>query len=398
MLRKLTIENFFSIKEPQTLDLTIGRKATDPDGRFVETIPGSGKRFPKVVALFGANASGKTNVLRAVDFLVRFVVESFSGRPGEGFPFLTFLSEDGKKSPTRLYVEMDGQVPNSDGSGIYYYDLVIAHAENRVLRETLRYNVTGRPRLLFDRRGDDVKSGLDFDFKKRDPIRGKLRPEASVISTLAQFAHPFSEFVRKGVRQVQGNVTPLGRLDVLANSEMPSAATSFYESEPDALDGFRHLARKLDLGIDEVGLAREGGTTIPYFVHRGLEQEVRLPLESHGTQLAYIIYPILFQVLKTGSIAVLDELDTDIHPLVLPEIARLFQNPATNPRNAQLVMSSHNATLLEYLVKEEVYFTEKDYEGRTEIFGLQDFRGVRRDDNIYGKYLSGAYGGVPLLG
>ena len=105
-----------------------------------------------------------------------------------------------------------------------------------------------------------------------------------------------------------------------------------------------------------------------------------------------------FVALRQGSIVALDELDNDIHPLVLPEIVRLFQEERTNPNGAQLIMSCQNATLLDHLAKEEVFVTEKDSEGRTAIYGLQDVQGVRRDENLYAHYLMGVYGAVPRLG
>ncbi|MEE8394136.1 MAG: AAA family ATPase, partial [Rhodospirillales bacterium] len=103
-------------------------------------------------------------------------------------------------------------------------------------------------------------------------------------------------------------------------------------------------------------------------------------------------------VLTVGGVAVLDELDSDIHPLLLPELIRMFQDEETNPLDAQLIFSCHNATLFEYLEKEEVYFTEKKADGSTEIYGLKDVKGIRRDTNIYAKYLMGAFGAVPQIG
>ena len=89
---------------------------------------------------------------------------------------------------------------------------------------------------------------------------------------------------------------------------------------------------------------------------------------------------------------------TDIHPLIIPEILRWFYDPKINKYNAQLIISCHNATLLETLIKEEVYFTEKNNKGETEIYGLKDITDVRRDTNIYKKYLGGAFGAVPHIG
>ena len=105
-----------------------------------------------------------------------------------------------------------------------------------------------------------------------------------------------------------------------------------------------------------------------------------------------------WRALETGGVAVLDELDSSIHPMLLPKILRWFYDPERNPHDAQLWMSCQNASLLEDLIKEEVLFCEKDRSGRTQVYGLRDIQSVRRTDNYYRKYLSGAFGAVPQIG
>ena len=110
------------------------------------------------------------------------------------------------------------------------------------------------------------------------------------------------------------------------------------------------------------------------------------------------MFPYLYHVLSRGGLAVMDEFDNDIHALLMPELINLFQSRETNPNDAQILMSCHNPSVLECLSKEEIYFTEKDSLGRTEIYGLKDVQDVRRDANLYAKYLSGVFGAVPRIG
>lgn len=93
----------------------------------------------------------------------------------------------------------------------------------------------------------------------------------------------------------------------------------------------------------------------------------------------------------------MDELDNAIHSLILPEIVDLFVDPVRNPNNAQLIAACQNPSILQYLKKEEVFFAEKGHDGATEIYGLKDIKGVRRESNIYANYLAGAFGGVPKV-
>ena len=135
------------------------------------------------------------------------------------------------------------------------------------------------------------------------------------------------------------------------------------------------------------------------FRHSGLHAEMPWALESQGT-LAFIrLFPMLANVLDMGSIALVDEFDTLMHPLLLPEVLRWFYDYATrNPYDAQVWLSCHSATLLEDLAKEEVVITTKSATGRTSLYSLMDVKSVRRDENLYRKYLGGAYGGVPHVG
>ncbi|MER8437366.1 ATP-binding protein [Mesorhizobium sp. M1312] len=159
----------------------------------------------------------------------------------------------------------------------------------------------------------------------------------------------------------------------------------------------REIAR-IDLGIKQVNVVQDQGRPSFQFVHDNLAVPMPLHLESAGTRHFLKLYPMIAQVLATGGVALIDEMDASIHPLVLPEILRWFHDRERNPLNAQLWMTCHNASLLDSLVKEEILFTEKDSAGRTTVYGMSDIKGIRREDNFYRKYLSGVFGAVPQIG
>ena len=120
--------------------------------------------------------------------------------------------------------------------------------------------------------------------------------------------------------------------------------------------------------------------------------------ESHGTRQFLKLFPLISDSLSTGGIAIIDELDAAIHAMILPEIIDWFHDPDRNPRNAQLWMTCHNVSLLEDLSKDEIVLCEKTRRGRTATYGVNDIKGVRRDDNYYRKYLGGVFGAVPQIG
>lgn len=399
MIRKLSIENFYSIKTRQTLDLEIPRNAPDPDRRFVAAVEGSRARFPKVAVIYGANASGKTNVLHALLFLAEFVRDSVDRPRDEPFRYAPFNRKGGAKAPTRLEIEFDADIaPDDPGPCPYRYELDLIHEGKRVSRESLRRLPRGtvpygKPRWLFVRMEDQLHFGRDFTLAENDPLRDKIRSDASVISTLAKFDHgPALAFWR-----FFGSFVTRVKPDSKAATD-GNIATSSYLSDKTLFKRLRKEIRRLDLGIENVSFWATTRGLQPIFKHKGLDRPMGLNFESRGTQRFYNLYPYLWKALALGGVAVLDEVDADIHPLVLPEFVRMFQRSDTNPRNAQLIMSCQNATLLNNLVKEEIYFTEKDSKGCTHIYGLKDVRGVRRDLKVSGKYLSGVFGAVPRIG
>ena len=134
------------------------------------------------------------------------------------------------------------------------------------------------------------------------------------------------------------------------------------------------------------------------FTHDGLAVPMNLGYESQGTRSFFATFPLLSLVLEAGGLLVFDELDRDVHPALLPEILGWFYDSERNPHNAQAIVTCHNASLLEHLEKEEVFFTEKQRGGNTTLYGAKDIEGVRRDENMYRKYLGGVYGAIPRLG
>ena len=133
-------------------------------------------------------------------------------------------------------------------------------------------------------------------------------------------------------------------------------------------------------------------------VRRFSRSEMPWVLESYGTRSFIRMFPSLLASLSRGGIAIIDELDGSIHPLILAEILRWYYDPERNARDSQLWMTCQSASLLDDLMKEEIVLCEKDRQGRSKIYTLTDVKAVRRNDNLYKKYLSGVYGAVPHIG
>jgi hypothetical protein len=405
MLHRLEISNFYSVREPQVIDLrTSGHLTPDPE-RTAPLWAGAPDRAPKVVVLFGANASGKSTILKSLSFLAWFVRESFRSAPESWMPYQRFNDEKFRDLPTRLAVHFSGPAdlqrvndPKVEQCR-YAYEVSLGGPRDNpphVLSEVLKYwpPHAGRQVRLFERdEKGAVSAGKEFGLSGfRQALEKVLRPNASVVSTLTQLKHPLATLLWQTAGLIQSNI-------LIEKQEInDDAIARYYAANPEQLELLNKDIQRIDLGVRSMRV--EPGTNGPlaWFEHQGLATPLPVHLESHGTRQFIRIFPLLNLALQTGGVAVVDELDLAIHPLVLPEILRWFHDSERNPHDAQLWMTCNNATLLEDLAKEEVLFCEKDDLGRTSVYGLRDVQAVRRSDNYYRKYLGGVYGAVPHLG
>ncbi len=403
MLYKLEIENFYCIRQQQVIDLRIAGNVPDEPERFDPIFPGSIERAPRIIALFGANASGKSTVLKALAFLLWFARDSFQLAPDATLPCERFNSAEAQLEPISLAIEFGG--PNTPRPSFepvqtpmatwrYTFRSSLRDGRNIVAAETLhqRPNGRGKWQRVFERQGHEIRAGKVFGLTGFGKITDKVRDNASVISTLAQFDHDLSKWFRNEPGRAISNI--------MLDRNEPSAelAIKFFVDNDLALAALNSEIQRIDLGIQKMEVRQGPNGLAPYFVHEGLQQPMPWQLESQGTRTFIRYYPLFYIALSSGGMALVDEIDLSIHPLLLPEIVHWFRDPGRNPFMAQLWLTLHSTPLLEELAKEEIFFCEKDDRGQTSIYGLRDIQNVKRGDNHYRKYLSGIYGAVPEIG
>jgi hypothetical protein len=408
MIHGLRMRNFYSFRDATEIRLTTTFKfAPDDSERFAPVFKDSSIRAPKVVALFGPNAAGKSTVLRALGFLSWFVQNSFGLQPGVALPCARFNDEECRRSPIALSIRFGAPADLSKATTLnsthceYEYSLTLSGGDlqpTTIKSETLAYWPPGASRRVrvFERDDEGIRGAHPFylsGFQK--PLQKVLRPNVSMISTLVQLGHDPSIALQNIARQVRSNIL-IERQEIL-----DQFAANFYLQRPEVLSALNREIQRLDLGIEEVIVSK--GPTAPHipqttFIHRGLASPIALPSESQGTRHFFRIFPVIFQTLETGGVAVIDEMDNSVHPLLLPEILRWFYDSSRNPLDAQIWFTCQSASLLQDLSKEEVFFCEKDEFGCTTAFGLKEITSVRRIDNYMKKYLGGSYGSVPHIG
>jgi AAA15 family ATPase/GTPase len=400
MLHKITIENFFSIAEEQKLVFTIPGNAPDFLDCFKPSLSNLDIRLPVAVGFFGPNASGKSTVLRAINALFDFADHSFD-RSNINASFKPYRKKEWWEKPTKISIEFDARLNDDVPFCLFRYEL---HIENKrkdfsnILYEALSYSPKGRFRFLFERHNQDCHFGTEFDIpnNKSDPRVMAIRKDASVLSTLAKLNHPCSIYFREHSVIGSSNIVLSG---IEKSNVEKQQLLTFYNDHAAYLEELNRDLRRFDIGLESMSIQRIlDQTLMAKFHHVGLDDYIMFEEESRGTQCSIELVAHLYLVLKKGSICIIDELDSDLHPLILPELLRWFSDPERNPKNAQLFFTAHNPALLNELEKEQIFFTEKPYGEATHVYSAADIKGLRREPSLMKKYLSGELGAIPHIG
>lgn len=419
MLVDFTVENYRSIKDPVTLsavaqhprqsiqsdkrrrgkadhEITSGHRVEEWD---VELLP--------VLAIFGANASGKSNVIQALDYLLILMSHSRQGLSGflsifryiEPAPFR--LDKDWSKKPTRF------ELRTLFGNAIYTYSLTLT--QNRILSESLEYTLseTKRSRRLFQRIWNEKtektmwKNGRDFA-GSHTQLQKNVRDSEVFMSLLLQLEIEVIEPLQTWLK-VRWHGVGLGHeefdiLSIMTIQEASLPTTSKINQE------VLRMIKKFDTGISGISILKKEGDRFDFSIHALHEtndgSQIKWPFseESLGTQRLFNLAYRIVLAFRAGGLTIVDELGTNIHPNIVRSIVKMFQNSKVNPRHAQLIFTSHDNTLQKnkLLRRDQIWFTQKRSDQSTELYPLTDFP-VRTDLAVDKAYLDGRFGAVPFL-
>ena len=417
MFLDFTVENYRSIKEPVTLS-AVAQKSTSRQAKTTNKrqrikpdyeiapgyhIEGWDLEILPVLAIFGANASGKSNVIQALDYLFFLMIFDNQGT------FLQELINQPKPDSFKLDSLSSAQPTKFElrtifDGDIYTYSLVVN--KNYIFSERLIYTPvkTKRNRLLFDRYQEvDTnktiwKSGADFS-GSHTQLQDIIRHDALFITTLIKLEiesiESFSQWIK--LRWVGG--IELGNEKFESFHLNLLHRTSFFKQ---AAEKILKIVQNFDTGLSNIELESIPDTDDYkiYAVHRTNNKEIRwlFDEESLGTQRLFSLAYRIVIVIEVGSLLIVDELTANLHPNIVKYIIRMFQNSKTNPKNAQLIFTSHDNTLQRnnLLRRDQIWFTQKRPDHSTELYPLTDFH-VRNDLAIDKAYLDGRFGAVPFL-
>lgn len=400
MIIEFTVGNYRSIAEPQTLSMVAADIASENDNGIIDA---GDMKLLRVAAIYGANASGKSNLWQALKVFQNFVFRSDSYyQLGEPLPAQPFLLKEGyqdKPSFFELVVLLEGNV--------YRYGFEINGKQ--VESEWLFVKKSSRETRFFTRVRQDIDVNTRAFPEAKDIVK-RTREDALLLSVAVQWNGKVARKIRDAVTKI---FTTTG-------SKMHSHISAAMFQSDLGKEMIATFFNKVDIGFNEMILEKsesdEAKSSISkiktlhsvYDSHGNITGTCKLDLHeqgSEGTLKLFSLASILIFTLENGAIFSVDELDAQLHPLMTRAIINLFNSPKTNPNNAQLIFNTHDTNLLkpDLLRRDQIWFTEKDRFGATHLYSLAEFRQEdgtlpRKDADFEEHYIQGRYGAIPYLG
>lgn len=419
MLLEFTTGNFLSIKTKKTLSLEATSIKEHYDTNVVKL-----DRFQLLrgAVIYGANAGGKSNLIKAMSTMRRIVKQSFDASSTDELgitPFLLSTETSNKPSFFEILFLI--------GTVRYRYGFEVDNKS--VKSEWLFESKIKSEKPLFIREGDGID--VSPSFKEAKDLEEKTRDNALFLSVLDQFNGTTAKSI---IKWFSNFITISG----LSHERYKNVTFKMLEDEntkPQLLDFYK----KLDLGFDEIDLEKtpfdtkditklfneeftkqflsdiEGKSKIDIkTIHKkynnenevvGFEKFDMRRQESSGTNKVFNISGPVFDVLKDGGVLIIDELDASLHPLVTLMITKLFNSSEFNKTNAQLIFATHDTNLFEYghYRRDQIYFVEKDVYGASDLYSLVEYKEdggkkIRKDRSFEKDYIQGRYGAIPFIG
>jgi AAA15 family ATPase/GTPase len=405
------LENFRSFRDRHFLNLT-------------RSIYGRNEAFPSpdvvpAIAIFGANASGKSNLLRGISVMFS-MIRSSATSDADHLPYTPYLLGDLDNEPTRF--EASTRIDN------IRYDYGFTYNAREVLSEWLYAWPTTRRRVIFER-GDE---GWYFGDSLAGPnvaLSKATRSNALFLSTARLLNH---EFLTPIHAQLAGLINVIQSEDLtgslqntlrsissdaireaqvrrlMSRAEFGVSSLAVQENQwPEAVrDQTRRIYEILmpDATPEEIQAEIDKFRLLPQLQHLGMHGEVAFPFgfESTGTRNFLALLGPILDRLSSGGVLVVDEIDTSLHPRLVSELVRIFQDPEKNPRQAQLLLSTHDVTVImntatyHVLDRDQIWFVEKGRDGASRLYPLMQFK-PRKSEVFSRSYLMGAYGAVPEI-
>lgn len=389
MIRRFGFKNFASFKEGAEISFEFDGNTPDPVS--------NGEEIGTVLGVKGANGSGKTNILKAIAFLYCFcsrrmntTKKNSEGKRETKIPLDSFFDSD---EATEFYIEFE------INESSYYYELDLT--KKGIIREELRRKSASKSVVFISRVGNEIERCVK-EYVELKKI--KLKSDQSVVSLVTEFdfhsAMPDLNNVSDHFYRILFNVGETGYRSQ-TNEDFFAVSKMYSESEV-AFEFMKYLVKGVDEGISDITIeeskdAAEGESYFyPIFHHKNRDEThpIGLNNESMGTKSLYLQLHRYWLALATGGLLVIDEFDTHLHAMILPEIIELFTNKKINKKGAQLIITAHNTEIIDSLGRYRTILVNKE-NNESYCYRLDDVSMLRNDRVVSPLYSKGKIGGVP---
>ena len=417
MLIQFSVENYKSFKEKAVLSLVPSKDSSHENNISVLD---SAEQVLNTIAIYGANAAGKTNLFKAFTTAILMIRKSNQLQKNDRLdgivPFLFDKSMADQPTSFEFVFVNEGTK--------YVYGFSATPIE--IISEYLYAYYTAKPTTIFERdERADIKFRFPKDKRMLDQVAEKNTPNKLFISTATAWNYSRTEpayiWFEKGINTYpeyallhqiafdrfetdDQSRTHQFVIDLLKESDI-NIHDYLIKSEPmseqDMMQVFGPLfqvakgskmleAKKRDVFMDHLITNSDGSTNI---------FQLGIADESQGTANLFLLAPILMHALSTGETVVIDEIERSLHPLLVKHVISYFNDPDRNPNHAQLIFNTHNLELmsLDIFRRDQIYFVDKSGKtGASELYSLDEFS-VRAEENIKKGYLLGRFGAIPSI-
>lgn len=419
MFIEFKVKNFRSISDWQSFSMLAEKKVSERESTIVKK---SDLNILPTAIIYGRNASGKSNLLTAFNALQYIVMESADLKVDEKIaPYEPFkLNEKGQNEPVEFSIDFIAK-----DNIRYVYS--VGFLDNEITYENLKFYPKSQPAVLFDRKsGKKIKYG-EYLLGKKKEIEDLLYPNQLFLSKVGtEKNEQLKEVYRFFAEHLFTSTSHDTRFDEtlirffsekLGKNNIPH----FYEN-------ISKLMRVADTGIEEITIKEEeiDKSVLPKemsdeekqkiserykykirTIHKKFNNdsdesgkvEFKLSEESTGTIKLLAMGGLILEALAAGQVLIIDELDKSLHPKLTRALINIFQCKKNNPYNAQLIFATHDVSLLdpELFRRDQVWFAEKEFEGNSHYYSISDIQGIRANIPFEKYYMTGRFGGTPVI-
>ena len=405
MLIRFSFKNFKSFKDENVLDM----EATSLKEHEYNIVKTDQVNLLKVAAIYGANASGKTNVLQAFDYMKKRILVSDDSKKNSPIDEDNVYSYMINNEPISLEVEILAK-----NNKIYKYGFDVL--KDSIVSEWLYIKKINKFYSIFEREKNNVT------MKSNNKISGlaNIDERTLFLNIYSKIDKDNEDFNNVYDWFVNANYLDLGNprfedfintrisLKILSDEKYKKELLRFIKTFDSGIEGIKTTP-------DSIEEVQNNNRVVKLeLIHRGENNELKalpLELESNGTRKMFHLFEFFIDALKNGMVLFIDELDAKLHPLLTRYIINLFHNSETNIGKGQLIYSTHDTVNLnkDTFRRDEIWFTEKNRDGVSEMYALSDYmlddengnnkssKKVRNDATYNKDYLTGRYGAIPVL-